>query len=61
MSPAVNDTTQASDGQKTTDTESADKTTTKDQTLSSPKSSGDETFTSPKLPPLIPDAEKEET
>ena len=63
VSPAVksNDTAQTIDSQKTADAESLHKTTSNDQTLSSPKSSCDEIFTSPKLPPLIPDAEKEKT
>ena len=62
VSPAVksNDTAQTIDSQKTADAESLHNTTSNDQTLSSPKSS-DEIFTSPKLPPLIPDAEKEKT
>ena len=59
LSPAVksNDSTKSNDAQKPADAESTNKITSNDRT--SPNSSSDSVFTSPKVPPLIPDADKQ--
>ena len=58
LSPKVksNDFTQSHDALKTTDTESTNRIPSNDRTSNA---SSDSVFTSPKVPPLIPDAEKQ--